>query len=440
MAEEKPARAVLSMGAPLVMGMFIMVLYNLVDTFFIGLMHDDYQLAAVNLGYPVMMVMIALGNMVGTGASSLIARSLGAEDREQAERTLLTGYEMAFAVSVIFMILGLAALHPLVNLLGARENTAELTAQYVQVLLIGNFFIMGNYTFGQLLRSEGSVSYSVAGMVAGTIANILLDPIFIFLLGLGVRGAAIATVLGNLLGCLVFILYYRRGKTLLSFRRIYLRPRTAIIKEIFWVGVPASLETLLTASTFVVLNNLAVGYGEVTVAAMGISQKLMSLGGYIYQGFAAGLQPLMGYNYGARNYPRMLRLLRAAVLVTGVCELIVMAGFGLFAPQLIHIFSQTDQVVRIGARVLRANMCILPFVGAVSCSRASFQSMGKPMYALLITCVRQLVLYVPALLLMNRCFGFTGLIWTQPMTECIMMVFSLTLLSRYLRGLSRETF
>ena len=169
MAEEKPARAVLSMGAPLVMGMFIMVLYNLVDTFFIGLMHDDYQLAAVNLGYPVMMVMIALGNMVGTGASSLIARSLGAENREQAERTLLTGYEMAFAVSILFMILGLAALHPLVNLLGARENTAELTAQYVQVLLIGNFFIMGNYTFGQLLRSEGSVRYSVAGMVAGAV-------------------------------------------------------------------------------------------------------------------------------------------------------------------------------------------------------------------------------------------------------------------------------
>ena len=117
-----------------------------------------------------------------------------------------------------------------------------------------------------------------------------------------------------------------------------------------------------------------------------------------------------------------------------------MVVFGLLAPQLIHIFSQTDQVVLIGAKVLRANMCILPFVGAVSCSRASFQSMGKPMYALLITVVRQLVLYVPALLLMNHLFGFTGLIWTQPMTECIMMIFALTLLSRYLKRLQAETF
>ena len=317
MAEEQPVKAVLSMGAPLVLGMFIMVLYNLVDTFFIGLMHDDYQLAAVNLGYPVMMVMIALGNMVGTGASSLIARSLGAGDREKADRTLLTGYEMAFCVSMLLTLIGLLLLHPIVVVLGAKENTAALTAQYVQVIFIGSFFIMGNYTFGQLLRSEGSVRYSVVGMVAGTAANIVLDPVFIFLLCLGVRGAAIATVLGNMLGCHVFFLYYRRGKTLLNFHRRYLKPQAEIVREIFWVGVPASLETLLTASTFVVLNNLAVGYGEITVAAMGISQKLMSLGGYIYQGFAAGLQPLMGYNYGAKNIPRMLQLLRAAVLVTG---------------------------------------------------------------------------------------------------------------------------
>lgn len=440
MAEERPVKAVLAMGAPLTMGMFIMVLYNLVDTFFIGLMHDDYQLAAVNLGYPVMMLMIAMGNMVGTGASSLIARSLGAGEQERAERTLLTGYEMTLVSSLLIMAVGLILLGPIVSLLGAGENTAALTGAYVQVLFLGDFFIMGNYTFGQLLRSEGSVRYSVMGMVAGTLANIALDPVFIFVLGLGVRGAAIATVLGNLLGCLVFWRYYGADKTLLHFRRAYLRPQPAVIKEIFWVGIPASLETLLTASTFVVLNNLAVAYGEITVAAMGISQKLMSFGSYIYQGFAAGLQPLMGYNYGAGNYRRMLALLRAAVLTIGAIELCVMAVFGIGAPQLIHIFSQTDEVVRIGAQVLRANMCILPFVGAISCSRSSFQSMGKPMYALLITVIRQLVLYVPCLLLMNRLFGFTGLIWTQPMTECIMMVFSLVLLSGFLKKLERDTF
>lgn len=438
MREEKPRKAVLSMGVPLVFGMFIMVLYNLVDTFYIGLLHDDYQMAAVNLGYPVMMVMIAVGNMVGTGASSLIARSMGADDMEQAERTLFTGYEMTLVNSLIIAALGLIFLQPLVRLLGAQSETAGYTASYVGVLLIGNFFIMGNYTFGQLMRAEGSVKYSVIGMAVGTLANIILDPLFIFAFGMEIRGAAAATVLGNALGCLVYLYFYLKNKTLLRLDPGLWHPKAAVIKEIFWVGIPASLETLLTAGAYVVLNNLAVGYGELTVAAMGISQKIMSFGSYIYQGFAAGTQPLMGYNYGAKNYRRMLEVLKAVILIIGAVELVVMAVFGLLAPVLIGIFTSTQEVIRIGSQVLRANMFILPFVGAISSSRMTFQAMGKPMHALGITIVRQLVLYVPLLLLMNHFFGFGGLIWAQPLTECIMMAAAVTLLSRTLKKLMGE--
>lgn len=439
LSRETPARAVLKMGVPLVLGMFIMVLYNMVDTFYIGLMRDDYQLAAVNLAYPVMMVMIAVSNIVGTGASSLIARCLGAKNEERAERTLLCGYELTLLNSVLITVLGLIFLQPLVRLLGAKANTSAFTAQYVRIILLGSFFVMGNYTFGQLLRSEGSVRHSVVGMIVGTLANIVLDPLFIFTLHLGIRGAAIATVLGNVAGVLVMVLCYFRGQTLLSLRLRYARPEGAIVREIFWVGIPASLETMLTASVYVVLNNLAVAYGELTVAAMGISQKLMSFGSYIYQGFAAGMQPLMGYNYGACNYPRMRAILRAGILVTGAIELCVMAVFGIFAPQLIGIFTQTPEVIRIGSRVLRTNMFILPFVGAISSTRATFQSMGKPMYALGITLTRQLLLYLPLLLLFNHLFGFGGLIVAQPVTECVMMIASVLLLGRVLSRLEQQS-
>ena len=202
--EEKPALAVIKLGVPLIAGMFIMVLYNLVDTFFIGLLRDDYQLAAVNLAYPVMMVSVAISNMIGTGASSLIARSIGASNMEKANHTLTVGWMLTLVNSLIVAVLGLVFRIPLVRLLGAKANTFDYTMQYVTVILLGSFFTMGSYTFGQLLRSEGSVKYSVTGMIAGTIVNIMLDPVLIFVFHMGIRGAAIATIIGNAAGTRVF--------------------------------------------------------------------------------------------------------------------------------------------------------------------------------------------------------------------------------------------
>ena len=470
LSSEKPAKAVLQLGLPLIAGMMVMVLYNLVDTFFIGLLRDDYQLAAVNLSYPVMMITIAISNMTGSGAGSLIARCIGAGNMGKASRTLAAGFLLTVINSIIVASAGLIFLSPLVKGLGAQSNTASYTSQYVSVILIGSLFTMGNYTFGQLLRSEGSVRYSIAGMILGTIVNIILDPIFIFVLNMQIRGAAIATILGNASGMLISLWFYISGKTIL---RPALKPsperniklnsseeyhdgrgdanhgdvnansRTddsmlSIIKEIFIVGVPASLETLLTSAAYIVNNNLAVGYGELTVAAMGISQKILSFGSYIYQGFAAGTQPLMGYNYGAGNYRRMLAVLKSGVLIVSGIELCVMLVYGTAAPMLIGIFSDSGEVIQTGCRILRANMWILPFVGATSMSRMSFQAMGMPQYSFGITLTRQLFLYVPLLLILNTICGFTGLIWAQPVTEMIMMAVSTGLLGSILRRKSGQ--
>jgi len=436
--EEKPTKAVLKLGLPLVAGMFIMVLYNLVDTYFIGLTRDDYQLAAVNLAYPIMMIAIAVSNMVGTGAASLVARSLGAGETEKANHTVTVGVVLTVVNSGLMTVIGLLFLPQIVQGLGAKANTVVYTAQYARVLFIGSIFTMGGFTLGQLLRSEGSVKISIMGMVVGTIANMILDPVFIFGLGLQIRGAAIATILGNALSTGISLWFYISGKTLLKMRWNYIRPTKEILKEIFWVGVPATLETLLSSVAYIVNNNLAVGYGELTVAAMGIAQKIMTLGNYIYQGMASGVQPLMGYNYGAKNYNRMLQVLRAGLTVVSSIEACVMLVFGIFAPRLIGIFTANPEVIAVGSRVLRTIMCILPFVGAVSMSRTSFQAMGKPQYAFGITLVRQLILYVPLLLILNHFFAFGGMIWAQPITEVIMMAVSVGMLYRILQKLRRE--
>ncbi|SDB40256.1 putative efflux protein, MATE family [Pseudobutyrivibrio sp. YE44] len=438
LSQEAPAKAVVKLGVPLIMGMMIMVLYNLVDTYFIGLMHDDYQLAAVNLAYPTMMISIAISNMVGTGAASLIARSFGAGNKEKACHTLTVGFTLTVLNSLLVTVIGIALLPQIVTGLGAKANTFEYTSQYTFIILLGSIFTMGNYTFGQLLRAEGSAKYSIIGMVLGTVVNIILDPVFIFVLGMEIRGAAIATILGNAAGMVASILLYASGKSLLKPSAKYILPTKEILREIFWVGVPATLETLLTSVAYIINNNLAVGYGELTVAAMGVAQKILSLGNYIYQGFAAGTQPLMGYNYGAKNYKRMLSILKSGVMVVSSVELCVMAIFGIFAPNLISLFTQSPDVIATGAKVLRTIMCILPFVGAISMSRTSFQAMGKPQFAFTITAVRQLFLYMPMLWLLNHLFGFNGMIWAQPVTEVIMMVVSVTLLYKVISWFERK--
>lgn len=440
LSKEKPVKAVINLGVPLIAGMFIMVLYNLVDTYFIGKTHDDYQLAAVNLAYPIMMVSVAISNMVGTGASSLIARSLGAGDTSKARHTLTSGFVLTLINSIIVTALGLAFLPRIVTALGAESDTFEYTKRYAFVILLGSVFTMGSYTFGQLLRSEGSVKYSIAGMIAGTVTNIVLDPVFIFALDMQITGAGVATILGNAVSMLVSLWFYISGRSLLKPHIKYVRPTKEILKEIFWVGVPASLETLLTSAAYVVNNNLAASYGALTVAAMGIAQKIMSLGNYIYHGFASGTQPIMGYTYGAKNFKRMISVLRAGLAVSSGAELFVMAVYGIFAPYLIGIFTQTADVIDTGSIVLRTIMFILPFVSAVSMCRMSFQGMGKPQYAFAITLVRQLILYIPLLLMLNSVFGFNGMIWAQPITEFIMMGVSVTLLYRTIRKEERSLF
>lgn len=436
MAEEKTVKAVIKMGIPVTMGMLFMVVYNLVDTYFVGLLHDDYQLAATNLSYPIMMVTIAIAGIVGNGGASYIARCIGAGKKEEAEHTLTIGFEMIIISGVVIAILGMIFLNPIITILGARENTFDYTKDYCMVMLLGSVMTMGNYAIGQLLRSEGSTFYSMIGMIAGTVANIILDPLFIFTLGLQIRGAAIATVIGNALGVATFLWFYIRRKTILTPSVRYLGMNLNIIKEIMWVGIPHTLEQFFTTAGMIVNNNLASGYGELTVAAMGIANKIMSFGNYIYQGMAAGCQPLMGYNYGAKNYSRMRELIRSGVLVITIMELVILGIYGIFAPEMIGIFSSSSEVVQIGTKTLRAFMLMLPFVGATSLVRNTFNAMGKPLYAFGITIVRQLVLYIPFLLLFNRFFGYIGLIHAQPVEESICMVFSLILLFTSLRRIS----
>ena len=242
-------------------------------------------------------------------------------------------------------------------------------------------------------------------------------------------------MLGNVLSTVIFLWFYARRKTLLVPSLRLARLDMGIIKEILLVGVPNTLEQFFATAAMIVNNNLAAGYGEQTVAAMGIANKIMSFGTYIYQGMAGGCQPLMGYNYGAQNHSRMKALLKAGVASIAGVELAIMAVFGVFAPCLIDIFTDSPEVISIGTATLRALMIMLPFVGTTTVIRSTFNAMGKSMFAFGITIVRQLVLYIPCLLLFNQIWGFQGLIHAQPTEEIVCMMFALWLISGQMKKL-----
>lgn len=426
--DEKVSKAILKLSIPMVMGMMVQVLYNLVDTYFIGMLNDSNQLAAANIALPVFMMLMAIAGIVGSGASSYISRCLGNKNYEEANKTISIATGILIIMSLIVMIGGIIMSPGMAKGLGANEATFDYTYKYIVIMFIGAIPVMCSYALGQLLRSEGNVMQSVIGLALGTVVNIVLDPIFIFTFKMEITGAAIATVLGQTSTLLYFIYAYSKGKTTLKINLKQFKYNQNIFKEIFTIGVPASLNQMLMGVATIVANNIAVTYGNVTVAGMGVAMKIMTIGTFVFMGFSAGCQPLVGYNYGCNNIPRVKEIIKKGIFITSLIGLGLALIFGVFANSLIGLFASEAEVINKGAIILRALMISLPFVGGQMISTTSAQSMGKVVVAFILSISRQGILYMPLLLLLNKLFGFSGFIYAQPITDIIMIIFSSILL------------
>ncbi len=439
LGEAPVVKAILQMAIPVVLGMMVQVLYNLVDTFFIGRLGDPNQLAAANITTPVFMIMMSISGIIGTGAASYISRCLGEQDYERAHKTLSTGVAIVVGLGIIVTVLGLICITPLMRALGASEQTLPFAHDYSFVLLLGSILIMCSFTFGQLLRSEGAAMPSITGMALGTVTNIILDPIFIFVLGMGIRGAAIATVLGNAVGVGYYIFYYASGKSTVKISVRNISGDRKIWGQIFGIGTPASVSQLLMSVAMIILNNLAASYGDVVVAGMGVANKIMTIGTFVFMGFAGGCQPLVGYNYGAKNYPRVNEVIKKAMLMMVSIGLVLFALFGVFAKGLIGVFaSDMPQVVDEGVLILRALMWSLLFVGSQMLAMTTVQAFGKAKASLFLSVARQGLFFIPLLFILNTLFGFRGLIYAQPVSDALSLTLSLTVLRFILTKAEKE--
>ena len=438
--ESKPIpSAVAELSIPMVVSSLVMVVYNLADTFFVGMLGDPVQNAAVTLVYPVMLAFNAVNNLFGVGTSSVMSRSLGRGDHEKVRTSSAFGFYGAVFSGLLFALLCTLFREPLLHLLGTSDATWQATADYMfWTVTCGAMPAILNVVQAQMVRSEGASLHASIGTMSGCLLNIVLDPIFILPWGLnmGAAGAGLATFLSNCVACLYFFVLSRikRGKTFvcMDIRRLKRLSRD-VVMGIFGVGIPASIQNLLNVLGSTILNNFTAVYGAAAVAAMGVAQKLNMIPMQIALGFSQGIMPLVSYNYASGNRKRMKGSILFAMAVILPAMATVSAGYFLGAPGLIRLFMDNGQIVDYGSSFLRI-MCLgTPFLCMDFMAVGVFQALGLGRNALVFALLRKIVLEIPLLFLMNAVYPLYGLPYAQFITEVVLAAAALLMLRRIFR-------
>lgn len=430
-------RAVAQMAIPTVLSMLVVVVYNMVDTFFVGQTGDPNQVAAVSVATPVFLILMAFGNMFGIGGSSLISRLLGAKENERAKKVSAFCCYGSLIWGVAMVVLFLAAMPVILKVIGTSANTVGYAGDYLRWIVVGAPFIIFSSAFGNLIRAEGAATTSMVGNMLGTVVNIVLDPIMILGLGWGVKGAAIATVIGNIASGLFYLAFYLRGKSALSIHPRHFAVR-GVIGGVVSIGLPASLNNILMSVTNILLNNFLVSYGDTAVAGMGVAMKANMLVVFVQLGLAMGIQPLIGYAYGANNIGRLRRVVNFSMICTTVMGVILTVVYFFAADNIIAVFINDADVIAAGVPMLRALMWSAPVLGILFVLTNSLQAMGRAAASLVLSVSRQGLIFVPCLFLFGALWGLDGIIFTQPIADLCSIVVAVVLFTCITRKLTRE--
>lgn len=413
LGEEKISKLLMEFSIPAIIGMVVNTLYNIVDRMYIGNIKDIGGLALTGVGItmPIMTIIMAFGMLIGIGASARISLKLGEHKREEAEKHLGNAFTLIIIASVLITIIGLAFMHKILGLFGASADTEVYAREYMQIIFFGTIFNMLSFGLNHSIRSDGSPKVAMLSMLIGAGTNIILDPIFIFGFGMGVRGAAIATVISQIVSTIWILYYFTKGKSNLIIKREYLSLDKAIVLSIFSIGVSPFSMQIAQSIVQVLANNALKTYGgDLAIGAMTIINSVAMIFMMPIFGLNQGSQPIIGYNYGAEKYKRVKQAVKSATIVATI---IVSIGWIITqaAPHLlISIFNRDEQLVGIASTGMRIFLFMLPVVGAQVISSNYFQSIGKAKISMFLSLLRQVILLIPCLIILPKIFGLTG-VW-----------------------------
>ena len=434
-------RAVIALVIPTIISQIITVIYNMADTFFIGQLNDPNQVAAATLIMPPFVMMTGIANLFGIGGASLIARSLGAGDRERAKRSA----SFSIYTSALFaLVYGLAiySLAPIIfPLLGSDAATYGFCMDYaLWTIAVGAVPTVLNACMAHLVRAEGCAKEASIGVALGGILNIILDPIFIFAFGLGVEGAAIATMLSNLIACFYFflLLYRRREITAIKFSLKHYTWRGGIPKEILLVGFPSFMMMLMGTFSNIVLNKLVVSYSNEAIAGMGIAKKIDVLAFAISNGMTQGVLPLIGYNYASKNHRRMRSAIKTAFLYTLIVATVGAVFLFTCAVPVLRFFIDHAQTVAYGQHFLRIICVTCPAISVTMMIITVFQATGQKTKPMLLSLVRKGGFDVPFMFIMNALAGVNGIPFATPISDVLAMLTALALFIPYWKKVNAQ--
>lgn len=436
LTEEKIPTLVLNMAVPSIISMLITSFYNMADTFFVGQIGTTAT-AAVGVIFPLMSIIQALGFTFGHGSGNYISRKLGQGEVEDAKKMAATGFVSALVAGAIFGLVGLIFLDGLVGILGATPTIAPYARQYAMYILIGTPFMASSLVLNNQLRFQGSAFFGMIGMGVGAVLNIALDPLFIFVLDMGVSGAALATILSQIVSfCLLLRGCTRGGNIAISLKNF--SPSWARYKEIARGGTPSLFRQGLGSVATICLNFAAGIYGDAAIAGMSIVTRVLQFANSAIIGLGQGFQPVCGFNYGAKLYGRVRKAFWFTVSLA-FCVLLIGSIVGIaFAPQIIAIFRKEDlEVIKIGALSLRLQCIFLPLSAFVVGSNMMLQTIGKPVKASISAAARTGLFFVPAILILPKFFGLLGVQMSQAVADLCSFVLCVPLAGTTLLEMKR---
>lgn len=415
-------KAYFKIALPVVIGMVVSLIYNLADTWFIARTGDTALVAGVSLCAPVFTLMVAFSDIFGLGGSNLISRMLGRGSREESSNVSAFCIYGAVGFGAVTGAVMIFLQDPILRLLGASAETMSYASSYYFWLAVGAPAIILNIVPGNLLRTEGLSENAMVCTIAGAVINIVLDPIFIFTFGMGAAGAALATVLSNVISDVFFLITMKRKSEVLSIRIQDCRIQASMLGNILAIGIPASTTNLMQSLAVLLTNRCLVSYGTDKVAALGIAMKVNMVCMLILVGFAFGAQPALGFCYGAGNQKRLRAFLRFDFQVQLVLSLIFIGIVFLFTEPILQIFMKDPQVVEAGIHMLRCLMISAPAVGMILVMTTLFQAEGKALPALILAVSRQGVVLICCLYLLRAVLGYTGILIAQPAADVITLI------------------
>ncbi len=440
LAEAPIGSLIVRYAIPPMIALFVSALYNVVDAIFVGQGPGTLALAGLAICFPIQMTIMAAAMGVGVGTASVVSRCLGSKDQRRAERAAGTSFAVTGVIAIFINALGLLFIDPLLKTFGATEAVLPYARDYLSIVLFGSFFLSIAVSSHNVARSEGNVRIAMTSMIVGAVVNLVLDPIFIFGLDMGIRGAAIATVIANVCSFTFICTYFVRGKSTLKITPRDLIPDVSVLPGVFAIGSGVFVSMVAGNLMAIPVNGIIREYGEdVHFAIMGIINRSMMFFFMPIYGLVQGLQPIIGFNYGARDYARVTEAVRKAALYASVLSFIAFSILMIAPHAVLSIFSRDAELIREGTPIMRIVILVMPFVGFQMVGGSLFQSLGRARPAFVLTLSRQVLLLLPLVFVLPRYYGLQGLWFSFPIADTIAFLMTAAWVWFEMRALGRRT-